>query len=191
MINYLLFFSEIEIGVVPFSIIYLKPFTTVFSVNGRSSSSISPQSGINVNRPRSAGAPATRQQEYIRQVTSQTGQPIVHLQKAKQEEQQQQQQAIERQDNGPYADLKFREFSPQPGRSSVNLTENHPLYQTTASPIPTKPAIIPPSTPIQDYYTNGTATPVVAAYTTTNISNGQFGGGHHGHTASQYYSQPV
>ena len=172
----------------------------MFSVNGRSSSSISPQSGINVNRPRSAGAPqATRQQEYIRQITSQTGgQPILHLQKAKQEEQQQQQQqAIERQDNGPYADLKFREFSPQPGRSSVNPTENHPLYQTTASPIPTKPATtIPPtpSTPIQDYYTNGTATPVVAAYTTTNnISNGQFGGGHHGghHTASQYYSQPV
>ena len=159
--------------------------TNCFIVNGHfNGSTISTQNGKNnMHRPRSTG-PVTRQQEYIRkEYTSPTSQSILHLQKANQEEQQQQ-QAIEREEERSYNHVQLREFSPQPIRSPVNVTENHSIYQTS-SPTPTKSSIS--STPIHDYYTS-TGPTSVGPYTSTNVPNGFT---HGEHTAHQYYSQPV
>jgi hypothetical protein len=142
---------------------------------------ISPQAGRNMHRPRSAGAVA-RQQEYIRQVASPTGQSILHVQKAKQEEQQQQ-QTVEREEERSYNHVQFREFSQQPLRSPVNSSENNSVYQTS-SPSPTKSSIS--STPIQDYYAATGQSNGIPYNIPNNMPNVFTNGGAH-----QYYSQPV
>ena len=161
----------------------IQALTTYFEIliaKGHSNGTpISPQAGRNMHRPRSAGAVA-RQQEYIRQIASPTGQPILHVQKAKQEEQQ---QTVEREEERPYNHVQLREFSQQPLRSPVNSSENNSVYQTS-SPSPTKSSIS--STPIQEYYAAAGQSNGIPYNIPNNMPNVFTNGGAH-----QYYSQPV
>ena len=161
----------------------IQTLTTYFEIliaKGHSNGTpISPQAGRNMHRPRSAGAVA-RQQEYIRQIASPTGQPILHVQKAKQEEQQ---QTVEREEERPYNHVQLREFSQQPLRSPVNSSENNSVYQTS-SPSPAKSSIS--STPIQEYYAAAGQSNGIPYNIPNNMPNVFTNGGAH-----QYYSQPV
>ena len=163
-------------------ILSLTTYFDILIAKGHSNGTpISPQAGRNMHRPRSAGAVA-RQQEYIRQVASPTGQSILHVQKAKQEDQQQQ-QTVEREEERSYNHVQFREFSQQPLRSPVNSSENNSVYQTS-SPSPTKSSIS--STPIQDYYAATGQSNGMSYNIPNNMPNVFTNGGAH-----QYYSQPV